>query len=172
MSFRINMKISPPSNSRRKFLAWGALGALALAATSVFRGTKNSPTSAKPSKPPASPTVSEADDLVTLDEAAISAPNHEVFSPLINTEFTVEFPESSVLAVRLVEVTPITMIEGPQARYQCFSLFFETTGGSAEEGLIGRVTHPKLEPMDLFLAPVGRPAHGKILLEAAFTERV
>jgi hypothetical protein len=166
------MKILSSSGSRRQVLTWGAMGALAIGVTAIFRRSKlpelgsvgisgNGPLAATPPVEP-----------VTLDPSAIVEPNHELYSPLLNTDFTVEFPDSPSLTVRLVEVTPITKITGPKAQYQCFSLFFETSPEQVSEGFIGKVSHPKLKPMDLFLNPVGRPTKGKILLEAAFTERV
>jgi len=111
-------------------------------------------------------------EAITVDSAELAANAHPVYSPLLNTEFTVEFPDSPALTMRLVEVTPVAKITGPKVEYQCFSLFFESSTEDLSHGQIGRVSHPKLQPMDLFLSPVGRPKNGKFLLEAAFNERV
>ena len=165
---------SSSAPSRRRLLLWGGLATL----TATFAGFlgRNRPVSDAGGKsvaatPETATTMSEP-GAITVDSAELAANAHPVYSPLLNTEFTIEFPDSPVLKMRLVEVTPVTKITGPKAEYQCFSLFFESSPEDVSEGLIGRVSHPRLQPMDLFLCPVGRPAKGRILLEAAFTERV
>lgn len=166
------MKTVSTDRTRRTILAWGGIGTLALGLAAFFQRRPGiAPDGSERPLAAGSETIARP-DVVTLDPEAIPAPNHEVYSPLLNTEFTVEFPDHPSVKIRLVEVTPIRTITSPKADYQSFSLFFEAAEGTSEEGRIARVNHPKLQPMDLFLAPVGRPKNGIILLEAAFTERV
>jgi hypothetical protein len=166
------MKTVSTDRTRRTILAWGGIGTLALGLAAFFqRRPAPGPDGPERALAVGSETLAHT-EAVTLDPEAIPAPNHEVYSPLLNTDFTVEFPDGPELKIRLVEVTPIRTITSPKSRYQTFSLFFEAAAGTPEDGQIARVNHPKLQPMELFLAPVGRPKNGTILLEAAFTERV
>lgn len=166
------METSPTHRSRRNFLIWGGLATAALGLGTWFRRRPDHAPEHGSSLTKTAASTESPEQAITLDAEAIPAPNHEVYSPLLNTEFTVEFPETASVRIRLVEVTPTTTITSPKAKYQCFSLFFEASEGTAGEGQIARVSHPKLQPLDLFLAPVGRSKNGTILLEAAFTERV
>lgn len=167
------MKTVSTDRTRRTILAWGGIGTLALGLAAFFQRRPGlSPDGPERSLAAGSETIARP-DAVTLDPEAIPAPNHEVYSPLLNTDFTVEFPDSPSVKIRLVEVTPIRTITSPKADYRSFSLYFEAAVDTSEkDGQIARVSHPKLQPMELFLAPVGRPKNGIILLEAAFTERV
>lgn len=167
------MEPSPVPRSRRKILAWGGLATLGLGLGAYFRRHPNPGAGETNGLGQAPIAASTPETAVTIDAEALPAPNHEVYSPLLNTDFTVEFPDSPAVKIRLVEVTPIRTITSPKADYQSFSLYFEAAVDTSEkDGQIARVSHPKLQPMDLFLAPVGRPKNGLILLEAAFTERV
>lgn len=166
------MEPSPVPRSRRNILAWGSLATLGLGLGAYFRRHPNPGAGETNGLGQAPIAASTPETAVTIDAEALPAPNHEVYSPLLNTDFTVEFPDSPAVKIRLVEVTPIRTITSPKADYRSFSLYFEAAVDTSGDGQIARVSHPKLQPMELFLAPVGRPKNGTILLEAAFTERV
>lgn len=167
-------KTSSPAPSRRRLLLWGGLATLtATFAGFLGRNRFSSPVVETPAADDPGPTTTMPEpEAITVDSAELAANAHPVYSPLLNSEFTIEFPDSPVLKMRLVEVTPVTKMTGPKGQFQCFSLFFESSPEVVSDGLIGRVSHPKLKPVNLFLSPVGRPKNGKFLLEAAFSERV
>ncbi len=169
------METPPPDSSRRQALTWiAAAAAFAGLATWFGRSGKRTspaPASTAPVTAPSEEAVTIS-DATTLDPEVRGEPMHPVYGPLLNTEFSVAHPDETTASCKLVAVSPVRTLTGPKGDYAAFSLLFEAKPDFLREGGICRVTHPKLNAMDLFLSPVGT-AKGEIAhLEACFTERV
>ncbi len=163
---------TPPSATRRRILLWAAFATSATGiAAFLGRARLGIPSSPSVAAGPASePDLAEA-KATTLDPTALPAEGHPVYTPLLNTEFTLERPGETTATCRLVEVSPVRTMQTPKGDFTSFTLLFEAKPGVLSEGGICRVGHPELVPMEIFLSPVGRPDGGKVLLEAAFTQR-
>lgn len=163
---------TPPSATRRRILLWAAFATSAAGiAAFLGRARQGMPSSPSVAGGPASETDLAGAEATTLDPAALPAEGHPVYSPLLNTEFTIERPGEPLATCLLVEVSPVRTMRTHKGDFTSFTLLFEAKPGILGEGGICRVGHPELAPMEIFLSPVGRPGGGRILLEAAFTQR-
>lgn len=159
---------------RRSFLLLG--GAATLSGVAAYLGLPNktwqrpartgaSPVKAVPNAMPASPAV---------EQAVVHRPSslHESFLVNLHSDFQILQPDATSSSCKLVEVSPTREMRTQAGVFTCFTLTFEARSGFPSDGAICRVSHPGMEPMDLYLSPVGRAKEGKSQLEAAFTLRV
>jgi hypothetical protein len=103
--------------------------------------------------------------------AAKSYVNRELFVPQIGTDFSLKSNGAGSATCRLLEVSPGTEMKTPKGTFVAFSLIFARQLGFLHEGGTCMVTHPDLEPMEIFLTPVGDSKKKPLLLEACFTLR-
>jgi hypothetical protein len=162
------MNTTPPAASshatRRSVLAWTGAG-LATALTGAWPGAARAADSGYSGVIPADPGSPD------------TSLSRERFLPLLGSQFQFHPASANFLAAapvrcRLIEVSPhqVTGTEHP-LRFVSFSLLFHCPEIPAEGG-IQRLQHPALPELELFLAPVGKPAaDGSGLLEAVCSQR-
>ena len=156
--------------SRRKVIAWS--GATAATGLAAYLGW---PAGEETVESHASAPVKQPDERQKPAELAPvpSGPfNRDVFLQHLNSEFIIEPPQVASGRCKLVEVSPAIEMKTNRGTFTSFSLTFESHPGFLQQGGTCRVTHPALETMEFFLAPIGRAKKDKALLEAAFTLRV
>ncbi len=90
----------------------------------------------------------------------------ETFAPLIGERFRLSAGDGQATDVKLIEATPL----GASARggRQPFSIVFLGPAAPVWTQRIYRVEHEALDPLDLFLVPVG-PRDGGMQYQAIFT---
>jgi hypothetical protein len=158
--------------TRRRILGWGGIGVMA--GVAGYLGWPKNPSPAIPASDGSDqPTGTHSP--ATADAGATEEPpgtwaGREAFIPHLNSEFQLESPAVSTVC-RLVEVSAEDLLESPTARFASFSLLFSAPVNFAAESRIYRLTHPRMEPLDLFLSPVGKST-GHIALEAICSRRV
>ncbi len=94
------------------------------------------------------------------------------FTPRIGETFRLDAPSGQPVPIELVEAQSLasdgTRAEGSRRARDPFSLVFKGPPGPALPQGIYALAHDGLEPMDLFLVPIG-PGRGGVLYEAVFT---
>lgn len=156
---------SPSSLSRRRILGWsgigilaGAFGYLGLPAMRKAENPAPAGSAARPRSEPSAPAPPA--DLTGRDR----------FLPHLDSEFRLEAPSLSATC-RLVEVSETEIMVAPSARYASYSLLFSATKDFLAESRIYRLSHDRMETMELFLSPVGRSGD-RVHLEAICNQRV
>ena len=71
----------------------------------------------------------------------------------------------------LVDVGAAQKLVSPTAEFTSFSLLFTAPAEFVAESRICQLTHGKMEPLDLFLSPVGRSKE-HVFLEAIYSQRI
>lgn len=164
------MNTPPIAPDRRRFLIWGGLTVFA-ASMAAYLGRRGTPRGVtEVTTAPAATTVTEPPVTITPD-APVEI-THEGIRNLVDTEFTFDRVDEAPVTGTLIEVTPERRINGPDSEYRAFSLIFAVPVAFPKDGSICKISHPQLIPEEVFLSPVGRPAGGLTLLEAAFSLRV
>lgn len=92
----------------------------------------------------------------------------ETFEPHIGSSFWAEFPNGAKVELRLMRVARVMESELAQLKRHPFSLFFVGPGTFMLVQHTYHLTHEALEPMDVFLVPVGQ-GQGTFDYEAVFT---
>ena len=92
----------------------------------------------------------------------------ETFEPHVGSSFWAEFPNGGKVELRLVRAAKVMESESARLQRHPFSLFFIGPKSFLLEQQIYHVTHPALEPLDIFLVPVGQDANA-FQYEAVFT---
>ena len=92
----------------------------------------------------------------------------ESFEPHVGTSFWAEFPNGAKVELRLLRASKVMESEAARLPRHPFSLFFSGPRSFLMKQHIYRLTHESLEPMEIFLVPVGDDANG-YLYEAVFT---
>jgi len=149
---------------------WGGVTVFAASIAAYF-GRRETPPGV--TGVPAEPTATTlTEPPVTITPDAPVEITHEGIRNLVDTEFTFDRTDEASITGTLIEVTPERRLHGPDAEYRAFSLIFAVPVAFPKDGSICKLSHPKLIPGEVFLSPVGRPAEGRTLLEAAFSLRV
>lgn len=92
----------------------------------------------------------------------------ESFTALIGTSFWAEFPNGARVELRLDRAAKVMESEAARLPRHPFSLFFLGPKSHLLPQHIYRLTHAALEPMEIFLVPVGEEPDG-YRYEAVFT---
>jgi hypothetical protein len=92
----------------------------------------------------------------------------ESFDPLVGSSFWVEFPNDTRVEIRLVQAAKVMESESARLDRHPFSLFFVGPKSFQLQQHVYRITHEALEPMEIFLVPVGETAE-IYQYEAVFT---
>ena len=100
--------------------------------------------------------------------AVLESLTAESFEPHIGTSFWAEFTNGSKVELRLLHAAKVMESEAARLPRHPFSLFFAGPRSFLLKQHIYRLTHDVLEPMEIFLVPVGEEAH-RYLYEAVFT---
>lgn len=90
------------------------------------------------------------------------------FEPLTGSSFWVEFPNGAKVELRLERVGKVMESELAQLQRQPFSLYFVGPKSFLLKQHTYRVTHESMEPMEIFLVPVGEQKDA-YQYEAVFT---
>jgi hypothetical protein len=80
----------------------------------------------------------------------------ETFEPHVGSSFWVEFPNGSKVELRLTDAAKVMESEAARLQRHPFSLYFVGPKSYMLQQQIYRVTHEKIEPMDIFIVPVGQ----------------
>lgn len=164
------MENASPSPSRRHLIAWG--GATAVGGLAAYLGwpADSPPSSTAPGVTPAK-VAAEKQQPAEVPPVPAGPFNRDLFVPHLNSEFTLKANASASATCKLVEVSPASVMKTPKGTFVAFSIVFESHPDFLKDGSICEVTHPGLQPMQLFVSPVGKAKKDKTLLEAAFTLR-
>lgn len=100
---------------------------------------------------------------MTLDQLTIDS-----FEPHVGTSFWAEFPNGAKVELRLTRVAKVMESELAQLHRQPFSLFFAGPKSFRLQQKIYHLTHEAMEPMDIFIVPVGE-SRERYEYEAVFT---
>lgn len=92
----------------------------------------------------------------------------ETFEPHVGTSFWAEFPNGSKVELRLIRAAKVMESEAARLERHPFSLFFIGPKAYLLHQQIYHLTHESMEPLDLFLVPVGTEGDA-YLYEAVFT---
>lgn len=98
-----------------------------------------------------------------LDQVTI-----DTFEPYVGTSFWADFPNGAKVELRLTQVARVMVSELARLNRQPFSLFFSGPGSFLLKQHTYRLTHETLDPMEIFLVPVGQEGDG-YQYEAVFT---
>ena len=90
------------------------------------------------------------------------------FEPHVGTSFWVEFENGGKVELRLVRAAKVMESEAARLDRHPFSLYFIGPKSLSLPQQIYHVTHAQLEPMDIFVVPVGADAN-TYQYEAVFT---
>lgn len=170
------MNSSPSSASsatRRKLLSLGGIGTLGgVAAYFGWSRSEVSPQVQASAMPSPVATPRPPAPVEALTEEAVSSPasgvfNRNAFIPHLRSDFTLVHPGDDSAVCRLLEVGPESRISTPKGDYISFTLLFEANSAFLPEGGICRVQHAKMDKMEFFVSPIGKPGK-KALLEAVF----
>jgi hypothetical protein len=82
----------------------------------------------------------------------------ESFEPHVGTSFWAEFPSGGKVELRLVRAARVMESEAARLPRHPFSLFFIGPKSYKLEQATYHLAHPTMEPMDIFLVPVGEDA--------------
>lgn len=156
--------------NRRRVLLWAGAGVGATSLALFFGRRQKTPE--LPSSPETSSATTVTEPPVTITPDAPVEITHEGIRNLVDTEFTFDRADEAPVTGTLIEVTPERRIHGPGTEYRAFSLIFAVPVAFPKDGSICRLSHPQLIPGEVFLSPVGRPAEGRTMVEAAFSLRV
>lgn len=158
------------SSPRRQFLVWGgAAGATGIAAYLGLQKEdgENDVTKAEPAATKSTATQKPAE----VAPVPAGPVHRDLFVPHLNTEFTLKHNANSTATCKLIEISPTSVMKTAIGTFVAFSLVFESHPDFLKEGGICEVTHPGLQPMQIFLSPFGKVKKDKAWLEAAFTLR-
>jgi hypothetical protein len=102
-------------------------------------------------------------DLSTLDSAH--------FRPYLNEKFEIKFTDEFSLWAELIAVTDWELMRHENESVHVFSLEFKIPlpGQEYPPQAIYHMTHPRHEPLNLFLVPIRREADNAVVYEAMFT---
>ncbi|MEO8379800.1 MAG: hypothetical protein ABI779_09070 [Acidobacteriota bacterium] len=92
----------------------------------------------------------------------------ESFEPHVGSSFWVEFENGAKVELRLNRAAQVMESEAAHLPRHPFSLYFVGPLSFKLSQRIYHVTHPALEPMDIFLVPTGQDAQS-YQYEAVFT---
>lgn len=92
----------------------------------------------------------------------------ESFEPYVGTSFWADFPNGSKVELRLTRAAKVMESEAARLPRHPFSLFFIGPKSFLLKQHTYRLTHETLEPLEIFIVPVGEEAGG-YLYEAVFT---
>lgn len=92
----------------------------------------------------------------------------ETFQPHVDSSFWVEFESGAKVELRLTRAAKVMESEAARLERHPFSLYFVGPKSIQLPQQIYHLTHPALEPMDLFLVPIGQDANA-FQYEAVFT---
>jgi len=92
----------------------------------------------------------------------------ESFEPYVGTSFFAEFPNGSKVELRLTRAAKVMESEAARLPRHPFSLFFIGPKSFLLKQHTYRLSHQTLEPLEIFIVPVGEEAGG-YLYEAVFT---
>lgn len=92
----------------------------------------------------------------------------ESFEPHVGSSFWVEFENGSKVELRLVRAAKVMESEAARLVRHPFSLFFIGPKSYLLQQQTYHLTHAELEPMDIFVVPVGGDAQ-VYQYEAVFT---
>lgn len=164
----MNPRPEPPAPTRRRFIGWtGVSLATACAGLAGWRYAKKA--GALPTAPAqAVAPVAEVAPLAATP-APVSGLSVNAFSPYLGTDFQYTAKSNVPHNLRLVEVSPETVMKAPKVTYTSFSLLFETPA-FATEGAVFHLSHAQAGEFDLYLSPVG-DRKKKTFLEAIITQR-
>lgn len=92
----------------------------------------------------------------------------ETFEPHVGTSFWAEFPNGGKVELRLVRAAKVMESEAARLPRHPFSLFFIGPKSYMLQQNTYHLTHPALDPLDIFVVPVGQTAEA-YQYEAVFT---
>lgn len=92
----------------------------------------------------------------------------ETFEPHVGSSFYAEFPNGAKVELRLDQVGKVMESELARLQRQPFSLFFTGPKSFLLKQATYHITHPTVEPMDIFIVPIGQTAD-TYQYEAVFT---
>lgn len=92
----------------------------------------------------------------------------DTFEPHVGTSFFAEFPNGAKVELRLTGVGKVMESEAARLARQPFSLWFDGPRSFLLQQATYRLVHDTLEPMEIFLVPVGAEANA-YQYEAVFT---
>lgn len=92
----------------------------------------------------------------------------ESFEPHVGSSFWAEFPSGGKVELRLMRVARVMESEAARLDRHPFSLFFIGPKSYMLHQQTCHLTHQAMEPMDIFLVPVGQDAQA-YHYEAVFT---
>jgi hypothetical protein len=92
----------------------------------------------------------------------------ETFEPHVGSSFFAEFPNGAKVELRLDAIGKVMESELARLQRQPFSLFFTGPKSFLLKQHTYRITHESLEPMEIFIVPVGDKG-GTYQYEAVFT---
>ena len=161
---------TPQSNcTRRRILGWGGAGVFGGLACYLGWPKKSEKAAASASPVSARPAGQKLDS--TMEPAASTAASRpasrEDFLPLLKSEFQLD----SNTSCKLVEVGALKKMTSPTAEYTSFSLLFTASKDLVLESSLHQLTHPKMDPMELFISPIGH-SEEKVFLEVVFSQKV
>lgn len=152
--------------TRRRILGWSGIGIMA-----GVTGYMGWPRLKNADSPAAASSTTTRAGSVPPEPAPPAGPiRREDFLPHVNSEFQLEAP-SPATTCKLIEVSAAESLVSPTARFTSFSLLFSAPKDFAAESQIHRLSHARMETMELFLSPVGKSGE-RVYLEAVFSQRV
>lgn len=92
----------------------------------------------------------------------------ESFEPHVGSSFWAEFPSGGKVELRLMRVARVMESEAARLPRHPFSLFFIGPKSYMLQQQTYHLTHEGMEPMDIFIVPVGQDAQA-YHYEAVFT---
>ena len=92
----------------------------------------------------------------------------ETYEPHVGSSFWVEFPNGAKVELRLVRAAKVMESEAAQLPRHPFSLYFLGPKSFLLKQHVYHVTHEKLEPIDIFVVPIGEQGDA-YQYEAVFT---
>ncbi|HEX6085892.1 MAG TPA: hypothetical protein VF266_15270 [Thermoanaerobaculia bacterium] len=102
-------------------------------------------------------------NVTMLDQLTI-----ESFQPHVGTSFWAEFPNGAKVELRLVSAAKVMESEAARLERHPFSLYFVGPKSYMLQQRMYHLTHETLEPLDIFIVPVGETAE-TYQYEAVFT---
>lgn len=155
--------------TRRRILCMGGIGAVGGLACYLGWPQKKEKlaTAAKTpvSTSPASPRLDESEpQQISQRSGGI---RREDFLPHLKSAFQLD----SAGTCTLIQVGAAEKMTSPTGDYLSFSLLFTAPADFITESKIHRLTHPKMEAMDLFISPVG-DSKERVYLEAICSQKV
>lgn len=155
---------SAASPTRRKILGWGGIGVVA--GVTGFLGWPRLGKTADTPAVAASSTTVRPESVPTDPAPPAGSIRREDFLPHLNSEFQLDDT-----SCKLIDVSAAESLVSPTARFTSYSLLFAAPKDFVAESRIHRLSHARMETMDLFLSPVGKPGE-RVYLEAVCSQRV